>query len=149
VGNLPGESVANVIPRVKWYVGAAGYGSGGLRGSQDVPSFHPFVFGSMTITNYRIALASSRKHSTTSCKYHVPPFFDLMTIPLNTVHKLALITSSASQQKCSIRIHTKDLRVVRIHFMKPGHGLQYVEMLLHMLHRLCFSGVRAHLFAYR
>lgn len=149
VGTVPGETVANVIPRVKWYIGAAGYGSSGLRGSQDVPSYHPFVFGSMTITNYRITLASARKHATTSCKYHVPPFFDLMSIPLNTVHKLTLITSSVSQQKCSIRIHTKDLRVVRVHFMKPGHGLQYVEMLLHMLQRQCFSGVRAHLFAYR
>ena len=148
---LPGESAANIIPRVKWYTGAACFGPSGLRGNQDIPPSHPFMFGTMVVSNYRIALVSSRsrKAPTMSSKHYVPPFFDLVTIPLNTVYKLLLIASSTSQQKCSIRVHTKDLRVVRVHFTKPGHGQQYVEMLLHMLQRLCFSGVRAHLFAYR
>mmetsp|Transcript_5160 Transcript_5160/g.7900 ORF Transcript_5160/g.7900 Transcript_5160/m.7900 type:complete len:898 (+) Transcript_5160:232-2925(+) len=145
---LPGESVANTIPRVKWYLGASAMASSGIRNNPDVPPHFPFSVGTMTLTNYRIALiCTQRRHD--SSKYHLPPFFNLITIPLNTVHKMALITSSTSPQKCSIRIHTKDLRVMRIHFLKPGHGLQYVEMLLHTIQQMCFSGVRAHLFAYR
>ena len=114
---LPGETVANMVNDVKWYLGGttatvasamstlATTHRGIPNGQQTLTSVlpkegvfcPPFLFGRMVITNYRVMLLARRcvvEEDGTKNRYGIPTYFHRMEIPLCCMAQITLTSLS-------------------------------------------------------
>lgn len=106
---LPGEIVFIKASTVRWVL--CGDEQSGTRSG----------LGDLLVTNYRIALAPSRKGlaGTGGSRHHRPAFFDEFTFPLQAIHRLTLSPRPQSiLQNGFVEIFTKDARVLKLSSLK-------------------------------
>jgi len=170
---LSGETIANVIHNVKWYIGATASSIASthqtlsskrnLNGKQNITSLYPkegvftvpSMFGALVITNYRVILLARNQDDRKFNRYGLPAYFNRMDIPLSTMAQITLnpTTNGSFGVKPNIyhqsgfQLQTKDLRSILVVLLKQQRNA--AETIVHMLHKMCFSGIRAHLFAYQ
>jgi hypothetical protein len=100
---MPGEIKNNVAEKVRW-----------MTISGKCTGLMPSYRGTLFVTNYRVVLFSSRIYENKESenyqsRYDVPSFFNVITIPLNTIYRIQI-----SQPRHAILIICKDYRHVRI-----------------------------------
>lgn len=137
---IEGEHRVHVINNVRWVIG---------RGRHYASS----TLGSLNVTNYRVIISSATfKHISLDhqSRFALPAFFHTINIPLNLIAKIAIVSSHHHQQpKRCFDLHLKDQRCVRIFLLTLDATEAAIEGLTHFLHKVCFSGARTQLFAYK
>jgi hypothetical protein len=148
---VAGEKVLFQVPHVRWLFSSdhSHRAAANQRGSS---------FGTLVITNYRLILlrawrisSGPHRHS----RYYTPPFFNISTLPLNSIHKLSSVATSNSlvggyHQIPVILMNTKDGRTIKIFFINYQYRVvQEVEQVVQIISNLCYTGSCWDIFAFK
>ena len=137
---LGGESVVKTVPNVLWCIVAAADdgGEGFARG------------GVLTVTNYRLCFSRPRYQAQRYSKDYSPPFFDLISIPLNSIRKVKVNgVASSVVQRSVLTVKLKDLRVFRVKFMQKLSCHEELVALKDDIEARCFAITTKELFCFQ
>lgn len=143
---LQGENIGAIELNLRWMIGTG-------RGLQEASTS---TAGAMLVTNFRVCLISNRcifNESTAVQRAihsrHDRPFcFDVLQVPLNTLHRVYLVGVGIGQSRRELMIATKDLRTIRISFPISEHSLSREDGICQMLQQAAFPGNKNALFAF-
>jgi hypothetical protein len=135
---LGGEEVERELSSVTWRIVASEDSSEGrLRR------------GVLTITNYRLCFAPLRYSTERLSRHHTPPFFDLISVPLNSILKVKVISSLGTVNRSVLVVRTKDLRFFRVSVVGDLEAHDTLSELKQQLEAKCFAITTKNLFCFK
>lgn len=135
---LGGEEIEKELTSVTWRIVASEDSSEGqLRR------------GVLTVTNYRLCFAPLRNSTRRLSRYSTPSFFDLISVPLNSIHKLKVILSPGTVNRSVLVVRTKDLRCFRVSVVGLHASHETLTALKQHLETRCFSTSIKNLFCFK
>ena len=144
---LHGEEIKSVDLNLRWMIGSG-------RGQQEASTS---TAGGMIVTNFRLCLISNKclfsntafTHSRNHSRHDRPASFDVLHVPLNTLHKAYLVGVGIGQYRRELMLVTKDLRSIRITFPQSEQSLAKEDSALQLLLKQSFPGDKKNLFAFK